>query len=121
MIIAGGGVIYSDACKELKKLVNRTGIPVVETFAGKGSLNFDEPQNLGAAGVTGTPGAIAACEKADVIIGIGTRYSDFTTVSQGGFSNPSVQFININVSEFDSFKQGALPVTGDAKRNDQRT
>ena len=115
VIIAGGGVIYSDACKELKKLVNRTGIPVVETFAGKGSLKFDEPQNLGAAGVTGTPGAIEACEKADVIIGIGTRYSDFTTVSQGGFLNPSVQFININVSEFDSFKQGALPVTGDAK------
>ncbi len=115
VIIAGGGVIYSDACKELKKLVNRTGIPVVETFAGKGSLQFDEPQNLGAAGVTGTPGAIEACEKADVIIGIGTRYSDFTTVSQGGFLNPSVQFININVSEFDSFKQGALPVTGDAK------
>lgn len=115
VIIAGGGVIYSDACKELKKLVNRTGIPVVETFAGKGSLKFDEPQNLGAAGVTGTPGAIEACEKADVIIGIGTRYSDFTTVSQGGFLNPSVQFININISEFDSFKQGALPVTGDAK------
>jgi 3D-(3,5/4)-trihydroxycyclohexane-1,2-dione acylhydrolase (decyclizing) len=115
VIIAGGGVIYSDACKELKKLVNRTGIPVVETFAGKGSLKFDEPQNLGAAGVTGTPGAIEACEKADVIIGIGTRYSDFTTVSQGGFLNPSVQFININISEFDSFKQGALSVTGDAK------
>ena len=115
VIIAGGGVIYSDACKELKKLVNRTGIPVVETFAGKGSLKFDELQNLGAAGVTGTPGAIEACEKADVIIGIGTRYSDFTTVSQGGFLNPSVQFININISEFDSFKQGALSVTGDAK------
>ncbi|KAA9041178.1 3D-(3,5/4)-trihydroxycyclohexane-1,2-dione acylhydrolase (decyclizing) [Ginsengibacter hankyongi] len=117
VIIAGGGVIYSDACNELKKLVNRTGIPVAETFAGKGSLRFDEPQNLGAAGVTGTPGAIAACEKADVIIGIGTRYSDFTTVSQGGFQNPSVQFINLNVSEFDSFKQGALPVVGDAKES----
>jgi 3D-(3,5/4)-trihydroxycyclohexane-1,2-dione acylhydrolase (decyclizing) len=117
VIIAGGGVIYSDACNELKKLVNRTGIPVAESFAGKGSLHFDEPQNLGAAGVTGTPGAIAACEKADVIIGIGTRYSDFTTVSQGGFQNPSVQFININVSEFDSFKQGALPVVGDARES----
>ena len=115
VIIAGGGVIYSNASKELKKLVNRTGIPVTETFAGKGSLNFNEPQNLGAAGVTGTPGAIAACEKADVIIGIGTRYSDFTTGSQGVFQNPSVQFVNINVSEFDAFKQAALPVTGDAR------
>ncbi|HZK64923.1 MAG TPA: 3D-(3,5/4)-trihydroxycyclohexane-1,2-dione acylhydrolase (decyclizing), partial [Puia sp.] len=117
VIIAGGGVIYSDACKELKKWVNRTGIPVAETFAGKGSLTFDEPQNLGAAGVTGTPGAIAACEKADVIIGIGTRYSDFTTVSQGAFQNPLVQFININVSEFDSFKQAAIPIVGDAKES----
>ncbi len=115
VIISGGGVIYSEASKELKKWVNRTGIPVTETFAGKGSLNFDEPQNLGAAGVTGTPGAIAVCEKADVVIGIGTRYTDFTTGSQGVFQNPSVQFININVSEFDAFKQAALPVTGDAR------
>lgn len=115
VIIAGGGVIYSNACRELKKLVNRTGIPVVETYAGKGSLAFDEPQNLGAAGVTGTPAAIAACAKADVVIGIGTRYSDFTTVSQGGFLNPGVQFVNINVAGIDAFKQGALPVIGDAK------
>ncbi|HTD92411.1 MAG TPA: 3D-(3,5/4)-trihydroxycyclohexane-1,2-dione acylhydrolase (decyclizing), partial [Chitinophagaceae bacterium] len=115
VIIAGGGVIYSDACRDLKKWVNRTGIPVVETFAGKGSLRYDEPQNLGAAGVTGTPGAIATCEKADVVIGIGTRYSDFTSISQSAFQHPTVKFININVSEFDSFKQGALPVTGDAR------
>jgi len=115
VIIAGGGVIYSDACRELKKLVNRTGIPVVETYAGKGSLNFDEPQNLGAAGVTGTPGAIEACKNADVVIGIGTRYSDFTTVSQGGFLNPAVQFVNINVASIDAFKQSALPVIGDAR------
>lgn len=115
VIIAGGGVIYSDACRELKKLVNRTGIPVVETYAGKGSLNFDEPQNLGAAGVTGTPGAIEACKNADVVIGIGTRYSDFTTVSQGGFLNPAVQFVNINVAGIDAFKQSALPVMGDAR------
>lgn len=115
VIIAGGGVIYSDACEELKLLVNRTGIPVVETFAGKGSLRYDEPQNAGAAGVTGTPGAIAICQEADVVIGIGTRYSDFTSISQSAFQNSSVQFININVSEFDSFKQGALPVIADAK------
>lgn len=115
VIIAGGGVIYSDAGKGLKKLVNRTGIPVAETFAGKGSLDFDEPQNLGAAGVTGTPGAISACEKADVVIGIGTRYSDFTTASQSIFQNPDVQFVNINVSGFDSFKQGGLSLIGDAR------
>jgi 3D-(3,5/4)-trihydroxycyclohexane-1,2-dione acylhydrolase (decyclizing) len=115
VIIAGGGVIYSGACDGLKKWVNRTGIPVVETFGGKGSLRYDEPQNLGAAGVTGTPGAIAICEKADLVIGIGTRYSDFTTISQSAFQNPDVRFININVSEFDSFKQGALSVVGDAK------
>ena len=117
VIVAGGGVIYSDACNELKKFVNRTGIPVVETYAGKGSLNYDEPQNLGAAGVTGTPGAIEICAKADVVIGIGTRYSDFTSISQSAFQHPDVQFINLNVSEFDSFKQGALPVTGDARES----
>ena len=110
VIIAGGGVIYSEATRELKKLVNRTGIPVVETYAGKGSLAYDEPQNLGAAGVTGTPAAIAACAKADMVIGIGTRYSDFTTISQGGFLNKDVQFININIASIDAFKQGALPV-----------
>jgi 3D-(3,5/4)-trihydroxycyclohexane-1,2-dione acylhydrolase (decyclizing) len=115
VIIAGGGVIYSDACGDLKKFVNKTGIPVAETFAGKGSLRYDEPQNLGAVGVTGTPGAIAICEKADVVIGIGTRYSDFTSISQSAFQNNKVQFVNINVSEFDSFKQGALPVVSDAK------
>lgn len=115
VIIAGGGVIYSEACDELKKLVNMTGIPVVETYAGKGSLNYNEPQNLGAVGVTGTPGAIEACEKADLVIGIGTRYSDFTSVSQGGFQNPKVQFININISEFDSHKQGALSLVSDAR------
>lgn len=115
VIISGGGVIYSEACSALKKWVNRTGIPVVETYAGKGSLNYNEPQNLGAAGVTGTPGAISVCEKADLIIGIGTRYSDFTTISKSAFQNPNVQFININVSEFDSFKQSALPVIADAK------
>ena len=115
VIIAGGGVIYSGACDELKKLVNKTGIPVAETFAGKGSLRYDEPQNLGAIGVTGTPGAIDICEKADVVIGIGTRYSDFTTMSQSAFQNPKVRFININISSFDSFKQGALPILADAK------
>ncbi len=115
MIIAGGGTIYSDATTILKKLVNRTGIPVAETFAGKGSLDYNEPQNLGAAGVTGTPGAIEIAKEADLVIGIGTRYSDFTTISKSAFQDPNVRFININITEFDSFKHGALPLVGDAK------
>ncbi|MBE7169351.1 MAG: 3D-(3,5/4)-trihydroxycyclohexane-1,2-dione acylhydrolase (decyclizing) [Williamsia sp.] len=115
VIIAGGGVIYSGAAADLKAWVNKSGIPVVETFAGKGSLRYDEPQNLGAAGVTGTPGAIAVCEEADLVIGIGTRYSDFTSISQSAFQNQQVRFININVCEFDSVKQGALALTGDAR------
>ena len=115
VIISGGGVIYSDACGELKKLIEKTGIPVAETYAGKGSLRYDEPLNLGAVGVTGTPGAIAMCKDADLVMGIGTRYSDFTTMSQSAFQNPKVRFVNINVSAFDGFKQGALPLVGDAK------
>ena len=115
MIIAGGGTIYSDATAILKKLVNRTGIPVAESFAGKGSLDYNEPQNLGAAGVTGTPGAIEIAKEADLVIGIGTRYSDFTTISKSAFQDPKVRFININITEFDSFKHGALPLVGDAK------
>lgn len=115
LIIAGGGVIYSGATDVLKKFVNKTGIPVVETFAGKGSLDYNEPQNLGAAGVTGTPGAIEMAREADVVIGIGTRYSDFTTISKSAFQNPDVRFININITEFDSFKHGAVPLVGDAK------
>ncbi|RAJ11433.1 3D-(3,5/4)-trihydroxycyclohexane-1,2-dione acylhydrolase (decyclizing) [Arenibacter echinorum] len=115
IIIAGGGAIYSDATEILKKMVNRTGIPVAETFAGKGSLDYNEPQNLGAAGVTGTPGAIEMAKEADLVIGVGTRYSDFTTISKSAFQDPKVRFININVTEFDSFKHGALPLVGDAK------
>ena len=115
IIVSGGGTIYSGATEVLKKLVTRTGIPVTETFAGKGSLNYDVPQNLGAAGVTGTPGAIEVAKEADVVIGIGTRYSDFTTISKSAFQDPNVKFININITEFDSYKHGALPLVGDAK------
>lgn len=115
MIIAGGGVIYSEATSILKKLVEATGIPVSETFAGKGSLPYDVPENLGAAGVTGTPGAINYAEKADLVVGIGTRYSDFTTMSKTAFQNPEVRFININITEFDAFKHAALPLVGDAR------
>lgn len=114
-IVTGGGTIYSGATEILQKFIGRTGIPVAETYAGKGSLPYNVPQNLGAVGVTGTPGAIEMAKEADVVIGIGTRYSDFTTISKSGFQNPDVRFININVAEFDSFKHGALPLVGDAK------
>ena len=115
VIIAGGGVIYSQATETLKKFVEKTGIPVTETFAGKGSLPFDHPLNLGATGATGTPGANKFTSGADLIIGIGTRYSDFTTASKTAFQNPVVKFININITDFDSHKQGALPLIADAK------
>jgi len=115
MIIAGGGVIYSEAEEALKSFVHSTGIPVAETFAGKGSLPYDDPHNLGAAGATGTEGANAISLEADVVIGIGTRYSDFTTASKTAFQNENVKFININVTEFDAFKHSGLALTGDAK------
>ena len=115
MIIAGGGVIYSEAEKALKSFVHNTGIPVAETFAGKGSLPYDDPHNLGAAGATGTEGANAISLEADVVIGIGTRYSDFTTASKTAFQNENVKFININITEFDAFKHSGLALTGDAK------
>jgi len=115
LLIAGGGVIYSEATEALAAFASQTGIPVVETQAGKGSLKYDHPQALGAMGVTGTPGANVLAREADLILGVGTRYSDFTTASQTAFQNPAARFSNINVSEFDSGKQLALPLTGDAR------
>ena len=114
VIISGGGVIYSNAAGILKKFVETTGIPVAETFAGKGGLPYNHPSNLGAVGATGTPGANRITREADLVIGIGTRYSDFTTASKTAFQNPGVRFININIAEFDSYKQCALPLTADA-------
>src|SRR5207253_1131916 len=101
LVIAGGGVIYSEASATLAKFVEQTGIPVAETQAGKGSLPHDHPQYLGAMGVTGTPGANIIGRDADLIIGVGTRYTDFTTASKTAFQNPAVKFININVDELD--------------------
>jgi len=115
LIVAGGGVVYSAASEALSKFSQATGIPVCETQAGKGALPFDHPQEVGAVGVTGTPGANILAREADLILGIGTRYSDFTTASKTAFQNPSVRFININVAEFDAFKHAALPLTGDAR------
>ena len=115
LIISGGGVLYSEASQALSGLAQGTGIPVCETQAGKGSLPFDHPQQLGAVGVTGTPGANIAAREADLVIGIGTRYSDFTTASKTAFQNADVRFINLNVTEFDAFKHAALPLIGDAR------
>src|SRR5258708_229430 len=103
-IVAGGGAIYSEATDALAHLASRTGIPVGETQAGKGSLPFSHPQNLGAIGVTGTPGANIAAREADLVITIGTRLSDFTTASKTAFQNPDVRFININANETDACK-----------------
>jgi 3D-(3,5/4)-trihydroxycyclohexane-1,2-dione acylhydrolase (decyclizing) len=115
LIIAGGGVLYSEASAALSEFASSTGIPVCETQAGKGSLPYDHPQQLGAVGVTGTLGANIAAREADLILGIGTRYSDFTTASKTAFQDPAVRFININIAEFDSSKQSALPLTCDAR------
>ena len=115
LLIAGGGVTYSDASQALAEFASRTGIPVAETQAGKGSLPYNHPQALGAMGVTGTPGANILAREADLILGIGTRYSDFTTASQTAFQKDGVRFINVNTCEFDAGKQGALPLVGDAQ------
>ncbi|MFT4640828.1 MAG: 3D-(3,5/4)-trihydroxycyclohexane-1,2-dione acylhydrolase (decyclizing) [Verrucomicrobiales bacterium] len=115
MIITGGGTIYSEATDQLRAFVKRTGVPVAETMAGKGALRYDDPCNLGAAGVTGTEGANVIATEADLVIGIGTRYSDFTTASKTAWQDPKVRFININITDFDAFKHGALPLVGDAR------
>lgn len=115
VIVAGGGVLYSQASEALARFSERTGIPVGETQAGKGSLRFDHPSNLGAVGVTGTPGANIAAREADVVVAIGTRLSDFTTASKTAFQNPKVRFINLNVAEFDAFKHAGLPLIADAR------
>ncbi len=115
VIVAGGGVIYSGAENVLQQLAARTGIPVGETFAGKGSVPYDAPYSVGGLGATGTRYAIEIANNADLVIGIGTRYSDFTTASKSIFQHENVRFINININEFDAFKHAALPVTADAK------
>jgi 3D-(3,5/4)-trihydroxycyclohexane-1,2-dione acylhydrolase (decyclizing) len=115
LIIAGGGVLYSEATGALRRFVDQTAIPVGETMAGKGSLRYDHPLCLGAIGATGSSAANQIALEADLVIGIGTRYSDFTTASKTQFQAPDVRFININVAEFDAHKHFALPVVGDAR------
>jgi 3D-(3,5/4)-trihydroxycyclohexane-1,2-dione acylhydrolase (decyclizing) len=115
LIIAGGGVIYSRASAELDALARATGIPVADTQAGKGALSWDHPNSVGGVGATGTPVANRLARDADVIIGVGTRYSDFTTASRTAFANPAVRFVNVNIASFDAAKQSAVPVVADAR------
>ena len=115
LIVAGGGVIYSGATDALAAFCEKTGIPVGQSQAGKGSLAYDHPQSVGAIGSTGTTAANALAAEADVVIGIGTRYSDFTTASRTAFNNPDVRFVNINVASLDSVKQGGVCVVSDAR------
>jgi 3D-(3,5/4)-trihydroxycyclohexane-1,2-dione acylhydrolase (decyclizing) len=115
MIVAGGGVIYSEATEALRRLVEQTVIPVGETQAGKGSMPYDHPLALGAVGATGTFAANRAARLADLVIGVGTRWSDFTTASKTAFQNPEVRFVNINVADFDAHKHAGLALVGDAR------
>jgi 3D-(3,5/4)-trihydroxycyclohexane-1,2-dione acylhydrolase (decyclizing) len=115
LIVCGGGVIYSEATDALRGFVDATGIPVAETQAGKGSLPYGHASNLGAVGASGTFAANRIAAKADVVIGIGTRWTDFTTASATAFQDPDVRFVNVNVAEFDATKRGGLSLVGDAR------
>jgi 3D-(3,5/4)-trihydroxycyclohexane-1,2-dione acylhydrolase (decyclizing) len=115
LIVAGGGVLYSEASRALANFAELTGIPVSETQAGKGSLAYDHAQCVGAIGATGTSSANRLAREADLVIGIGTRYSDFTTASMTAFENANVRFVNINVAEFDAYKVSAIAVIADAR------
>jgi 3D-(3,5/4)-trihydroxycyclohexane-1,2-dione acylhydrolase (decyclizing) len=113
LIVAGGGVIYSDATGALREFAEASGIPVAETQAGKGSLPYNHPLAIGAVGATGTTAANALAREADVVLGIGTRYSDFTTASRTAF--PQATFVNVNVTAFDAAKHVGIAVTADAR------
>jgi 3D-(3,5/4)-trihydroxycyclohexane-1,2-dione acylhydrolase (decyclizing) len=115
LIVAGGGVIYSEATDALRSFVEATGVPVAETQAGKGSLPYDHPLALGAVGSTGTTAANRIAREADVVIGIGTRYSDFTTASRTAFADPGARFVNVNVAGMDAAKQSGVALIADAR------
>jgi 3D-(3,5/4)-trihydroxycyclohexane-1,2-dione acylhydrolase (decyclizing) len=115
VIICGGGVAYSEAQEELKKFAEAFNIPFGETQAGKGLIPWNHRLNLGGIGVTGGLAANTIAKDADLVIGVGTRFSDFTTASKSAFKNPEVEFMAINVSSFDAMKLDALTVVADAK------
>jgi len=115
LLVAGGGVHYSEATEALRRFAEATGIPVADTQAGKGALLWDHPQAVGGVGSTGSPVANALAREADVVIGVGTRYSDFTTASRTAFQHPDVRFVNINVAAFDAAKHAGTMVVADAR------
>ena len=115
LIVAGGGVIYSEATQELADFAAATGIPVADTQAGKGGIRWDHPQAVGGVGSTGSPVANALARDADVIIGIGTRFSDFTTASKTAFQHPDVRFVNLNVTALDAAKNSGVMLVADAR------
>lgn len=114
VVVAGGGVHYAHATGSLREFAEAHNIPVVETQAGKSALPWDHPLNLGGVGVTGTGAANDACARADVILGAGTRFADFTTGSRALFRHPGRQLISLNVAAYDAAKHGALPIQADA-------
>ncbi len=114
LIVSGGGTIYAEATGALAAFAEATGVPVAETQAGKGSLPFDHPQCAGAIGATGTTDANALARAADVVLGVGTRWSDFTTASRSLFGADTA-FINLNVAPVDAFKHAGLPLVADAR------
>ncbi|HET9262299.1 MAG TPA: 3D-(3,5/4)-trihydroxycyclohexane-1,2-dione acylhydrolase (decyclizing) [Vicinamibacterales bacterium] len=115
VIIAGGGVLYSDAADMLRQFAANTGIPVGETQAGKGAMAWDDALALGSVGVTGSSLGVEMCREADLVISIGCRLTDFTTASKTAFQHADVRFIGINVVEMDAFKHSAIPVVADAR------
>jgi len=115
VIIAGGGVHYAEAWDDLQAFSETFGIPVGETFAGRGAIRKQSNLLLGGHGITGNPAAGKIVAAADLVITVGSRLTDFTTGSQGAFNHPDVKFININVSSHDAYKQGALAITADAR------
>ncbi len=116
MIIAGGGVLYSGATEALAAFAEKHRIPVGETQAGKSSMPWDHPLNLGSVGVTGSSAANVVAAEADLIIAVGSRLQDFTTGSWALFRNPDRRFLSINVTAYDSFKHGAVPLVADARQ-----
>lgn len=115
LLIAGGGVHHAAAEEQLRHFAETTGIPVASTQAGRGALRFDHPNELGSIGHTGTAVSDDIARQADLVIGVGTRYSDFTTASRTLFANPHVRFVNVNITGADAHKQSAQPVIGDAR------
>ncbi len=115
LLVAGGGVIYAEASEALARFAEATGIPVADTQAGKGAISWDHPRSVGGVGSTGSQAANALARDADVVIGVGTRYSDFTTASHTAFQNPDVRFVNLNVAAFDAAKHAGEMLIADAR------